>query len=175
MPIQHRFNMISVEELERLTALRCEDGVISLYLCARPQSSNTEGQFLFQFRQALNGFRRRTKDPTRLHAARREESRIEDYLRWRRPVRGSLALYSCQPARLWEIFDIDIPVPVVFDVASTARTGILLQVLDQQLRIGRYHQRVVDGLTSRPGERPLIGACNGRRGVRTIGLPSKFL
>ena len=130
MVIHRAIKVISFEEVERLSAFRCEDGIVNLYLCARPEPSNA-GRFLSQFRQAFDRFRRRTTNPIWLQAAEREKSRIEDYLRWRRPVRGSLVLYSCQPAHLWEIFDMDIPVPIVLDVGSTARTGILARACEE--------------------------------------------
>ena len=134
MVIHPPINLISVEELERLTALRCEEGIISLYLSARRQPPHAaDRQFLFQFREGLYRFRRRTRDPIWVHAAEREKERIEDYLRWRKPVRGSLVLFSCQPARLWEIFDIDVPVPIFLDVDSTVRTWVLSDVLNQRL------------------------------------------
>jgi hypothetical protein len=173
--IQYPINVISFDELERLTAFRCEDGIVSLYLCAQPQSSGKEGQFLSQFREAFNKFCRRTTDPTRLHAAKRERARIEDYLRWRRAVRGSVALYSCQPAGLWEIFDIDIPVPVVFDVGSTARTGILSQVLDKQLEIGRYHQESATDRQANSASERLVMNGKGGRGTLRAGPLSKVV
>ena len=161
MVIHRAVSGIFFDEIERLNAIQCAEGIITMYLCARPAPPDAERPFLSQFRQALHRFRRRTTDPNWLRAAEREKARIEDYLRWRRPVRGSLVLFSCQPVGLWEIFDIDIRVPIVFDVGPTVRTEILAEMLDEHPIHGECPYRT-DGSFPPPGAKRRSRPPHGR-------------
>ena len=152
MGIYRATNTISLDQLERLRTVRCEDGIVSLFLYGGEEGCR-EGIFLGKFRQALERFLRTTTHSSWRQAARRERGRIEDYLRWRLPVRGGLVLFSCQPVQLWEMFDIDVSSPLLLEVGPTVQTRPLTRLCDSiPADSHRTH-----GNLQRPRWRPMVG------------------
>ena len=126
--------MISRSELDRLAILRSEVGIVSAYITIEPRLMYGRSRHEAQFQGAVKRFMRRTKDPEARSVMERESGRILDFLRDWRPSGRGLAIFSCQPAQIWEVVHLNVRVPSFVDVDATTHTAILAQVLDEYPR-----------------------------------------
>lgn len=130
--MDHRSNdVLTVDELKRIASLRSPDGIVTVYLTLAPVQGATRGRLLTNFKSALTRFERRTESDRWRDAAQRERNRIEAYLRDRRESNHGLALFACEPADIWEVVELQTPVPNVLDVAATTQTAVLARILDE--------------------------------------------
>jgi peptide chain release factor subunit 1 len=126
--------MISRKQVERLATLHSDEGILSAYIKIDPRLRYEPRQPAVKFKGALKRFARRAKDERWLAAAEREKERVLNFLEeWEATGRG-LAIFSCQPANIWEVVQLGVPVPSIVSVDGTTNTGLLVQVLDEYPR-----------------------------------------
>jgi peptide chain release factor subunit 1 len=126
--------MISRQELERLAALRSDDGILSVYLKLDPRLGYDRGQALAKFKGALRRFQRTTRDDALRSVAEREKDRVLAFLEGMKPSGRGLAVFSSQPADIWEVVALDVMVPTTVSANATTNTSLLMQVLDEYPR-----------------------------------------
>jgi peptide chain release factor subunit 1 len=123
--------MISRKELERLAALRSDDGILSVYLKLDPRLAYDRGQAQAKFKGALRRFERATEDEALRSVAEREKDRVLSFLEQLSPSGRGLAVFSSQPADVWEVVSLDVMVPTFVTADTTTNTSLLMQVLDE--------------------------------------------
>lgn len=126
--------MISRKEVERLATLRSEEGILSAYVKIDPQLGYEPSQPAVRFKGALKRFARRTKDERWLAVAEREKDSVLRFLEGLEVTSRGLAIFSCQPANIWEVVQLGVLVPSLVSVDTTTNTGLLVQVLDEYPR-----------------------------------------
>lgn len=126
--------MISRKEVERLATLHSEEGILSAYIKVDPRLRYEPSQPAVKFKGALKRFARRAKDERWLAVAEREKDRVLSFLEgWDASGRG-LAIFSCEPANIWEVVHLGVLVPSWVSVDTTTNTALLVQVLDEYPR-----------------------------------------
>ena len=126
--------MLSHKELTRLAALKSEDGILSTYIKVDPQLMYDRGHPLAQFKGAVKRFTRRANNARRLATLEREKERVLRFLEGWEPSGRGLVIFSCQPAEIWEVLSLDVPVPSFVDADTTTNTAFLVRVLDEYPR-----------------------------------------
>jgi peptide chain release factor subunit 1 len=126
--------MITKKELDRLADLRSERGILSVYVKIDPRLRYDHGQAAAKFKGALKRFQRTSDDENETSVADREKDRVLKFLEKDAPRGRSLAIFSSQPADIWEVVDLDVMVPTAVNVGTTASTSLLMQVLDEHPR-----------------------------------------
>lgn len=123
--------MISRKEVERLATLESDEGILSAYIRVQPQLMYDPGQPVARFKGALKRFVRRAQDDRRLAVAEREKDRVSDFLETWSPAGRGLAVFSSEPAGIWEVVELGVLVPTFVSVDTTTHTGVLTRVLDE--------------------------------------------
>ncbi|MGQ9572221.1 MAG: baeRF10 domain-containing protein [Dehalococcoidia bacterium] len=126
--------MISRKDVERLATLHSEEGILSAYIKIDPQLRYEPSQPAVKFKGALKRFARRVKDERWLEAAEREKDRVLSFLEAQEPTGRGLAIFSCEPAGIWEVVHLGVLVPSLVSVDTTTNTALLVQVLDEYPR-----------------------------------------
>ena len=126
--------MISRKELERLAALRSDEGVLSVYLKMDPQLRYDPNQAAAKFKGALKRFQHTTADENLASVAEREKGRVLRLLEQGPPSGRGLAIFSSQPSDIWEVVPLDVMLPTYVSVDTTTNTSLLMQVLDEYPR-----------------------------------------
>jgi peptide chain release factor subunit 1 len=123
--------MITHETLHHLEQFHSPEGILSLYLRIDPQHMDHPGHPLVEFKGLLRRYLERPSAEDGLAAVQREKQRVMDYLQgWVTRGRG-LAIFACEPLGLWEVLNLDNPVPSSLEVDPSPRTGLLRQVMDE--------------------------------------------
>jgi peptide chain release factor subunit 1 len=121
-------------QVESLARRRAEEGVLSVYIKVDPILGYDVGQPVAKFKGALRRFARDATEAERA-ALEREKDKVLDYLKsWEPHCRG-LALFSCQPAGIWQTFELPVLVPSFVAVAHTAQAELLAQLLEDFPRL----------------------------------------
>ncbi len=121
-------------QVESLARRRAEEGILSVYIKVDPILGYDVGQAAAKFKGALRRFARDAEETERA-VLERERDKVLDYLkRWEPHCRG-LALFSCQPAGIWETFELPVLVPSFVAVAQTPQTELLAQLLEDFPRL----------------------------------------
>lgn len=132
-------------QVESLAHRRAEEGILSVYIKVDPILGYDVGQAAAKFKGALRRFARGAKETERA-VLEREKHKVLDYLEsWEPHCRG-LALFSCQPAGLWETFDLPVLVPSFVAVAHTPQAELLAQFLEDFPRLA---VALLDGAAAR--------------------------
>lgn len=126
--------MITRKEVERLATLQSEEGILSAYIRIDPQLGYDPGQAAARLKGALKRFSRATEDQDRLAVAEREKDRVLSFLEEWEPSGRGLAIFSCEPADIWEVVPLNMMIPTSVSVDTTTNTGLLTQVLDEYPR-----------------------------------------
>jgi len=126
--------MISRKELERLAALRSDEGVLSVYLKMDPQLRYDPNQAAAKFKGALKRFQHTTADENLASVAEREKDRVLRFLEQGPPRGRGLAIFSSEPSDIWEVVPLDVMLPTYVSVDTTTNTALLMQVLDEYPR-----------------------------------------
>jgi len=139
--------IISRKELQRLTGLKSEQGILSNYLKLDPRLTYDRAQHIAKFKGALKRFAREAGDPWLSSVAEREKDRVLEFLELWQPRGRSLVIFSAQPASIWEVVHLDVLVPTFVTVDRAANIGLLAQVLDEYPRfavavVQRDHAKV---------------------------------
>lgn len=132
-------------QVEGLARRRAEEGILSVYIKVDPILGYDVGQPAAKFKGALRRYTRDAEETERA-VLEREKDKVFDYLNYFKPHCRGLALFSCQPAGLWETFDLPVLVPSFVAVARTPQTELLAQLLDDFPRLTVV---LVDGAAAR--------------------------
>lgn len=148
--------MIQYQDVQRLERFHSTQGIVSLYLKIESNLMHERDHPMVQLKGMTKRFVDGQADPWKIEAFNREKDRLMSYLLdWTIKGRG-LAIFACAPLRLWEVVNLDVPVPSTVEVDTTPRTKPLLQVLDEHPRfmlvvvqrdhasLYRAHQRQMD-------------------------------
>jgi len=127
--------MISRQDLERLAALKSDDGIVSAYVRIDPKLVYDRQAHAAQFKGAVRAFLRANKNGWRQAVLERESGRILKYLEDHLPAGRGLALFASGPAGLWEVIPLDVPVPSFVDVGPTPSIEVLARILDEYPRL----------------------------------------
>ncbi len=127
--------MISRQDLERLAAFKSDEGVVSAYVRIDPKLVYDRQAHAAQFKGAVRAFLRANKNGWRETVLERESGRILKYLEDHLPSGRGIAVFSCQPAGLWEAISLDVTVPTFVDVGTTPSIEVLTRVLDEYPRL----------------------------------------
>lgn len=123
--------MISQKELSRLATLKSPQGVVSAYVKIDPKLAYNRQAHAAQFKGAVRAFLRGGKNGHLRAALDRESPRILRLLEERPPDGRGLAVFACEPAGIWEVAVLDVPVPSFVDVNASPAIEVLTRVLDE--------------------------------------------
>ena len=126
--------MISHTELTRLAALQSDEGILSVYLNIAPRFGADPRYPVTACKSHLSRAQRRIKDADQLAVLEREKERVLRFLEDWTPTGRSVAIFSCQPAEVWEVVLLDVMVPNSVSVDTTTTTTLLTRVLDEYPR-----------------------------------------
>ncbi len=127
--------VIDGERLERLTGLRSDEGIVSLFLRFEPRLIYERAIALTTFKSAWKRFEDREPSDKWKEAARRERGRIEAFLNDWAPISRGIAVFACEPAGLWETIPLAAPLTTRLSVDSTTWTRPLALLLDESPRL----------------------------------------
>ena len=140
-------NVISHNELERLASLRSDHGIVSAYVKVNPSLMRDRTHPLTGFKGSYKRFARRTRSERWLAVAARERTTIIRFLENWQPRGRGLAIFACEPAGLWEVVSLNVPVASLLHVDVTTHTGVLTQILDEYPRfVGWGHSSISHAL-----------------------------
>ena len=127
--------MISREEIEHLAQLKSDSGIVSAYIGIRPRLMYKRKHPVTLAKGAFARAERKLHEGSWKEALAREGEKIVDFLNgW--DVRGrGLVIFSSQPAGIWEVLTLEVPVPTVVDIDRTTKTGVLTRLLDEHPRL----------------------------------------
>ncbi|MEX0803892.1 MAG: Vms1/Ankzf1 family peptidyl-tRNA hydrolase [Candidatus Binatia bacterium] len=123
--------MISRQDLERLTKLKTDHGILTAYIRLDPRLRFVRQQAASQFKGALKVAQRRIQEGRWRDALERESSHVLNFLSGWEPSGRGLVIFSCRPEALWEVLSLEILVPNLVDVDTTTKTGILAGTLEE--------------------------------------------
>src|SRR2546429_6769200 len=127
-------HMISTHDLEQLEHF---DGhgapVLSVYLNLQPERQ-LERAFQIAFKSLVRDARRRLDERGR-EQLEAEAQRVADWLEGEPPRGQGLAVFSCQPAGLWQAHSLPVPVQ---DPPALEATPYLSTLLDLLVQYQRY-------------------------------------
>lgn len=127
--------MIAYETLQSLEKTRHSDGIVSLYLRIDPRQTSRPDYLSSEFKELFTRFMdNKTMLERHRQALERERESIQRHLdRWTPRGRG-LVIFTCQPAGLWETFEVEDPVPTLLAVEETPRIQVLQQLMKEYPR-----------------------------------------
>ena len=126
--------MISRRDIEHLAQLHSDDGILSAYIKIDPRLGYDRRQAEAKFKGALTRCAR-TADARSLAVLEREKAPVLDFLRsWEQRGRG-LAIFSSQPAGIWQLYELDVLIPTYVTVDDSPQTSILARVIDEYPRM----------------------------------------
>lgn len=126
--------MITRDDLERLASLHSDHGIVSAYIKVDPRLAYERGQPAMKFKGAYTRARREAGERA-LSILEREHDRILSFLQtWEQRGRG-LAIFACEPDGIWEVHELNVPVPSYVVCASEAESRYLARALDESPRM----------------------------------------
>ena len=125
--------MITQQEVKRVASLQNEEGILSVYVKIDPRLMYDPGQPAAKFKGALKRFERAASERQRA-VAEREKPAVPAFLENSTPHGRGLAIFSCQPAGIWEVAPLDVLVPSYVTVDDATDTATLAQVVDEYPR-----------------------------------------
>ncbi|MDO8617176.1 MAG: Vms1/Ankzf1 family peptidyl-tRNA hydrolase [Dehalococcoidia bacterium] len=137
--------------LKRLAALHSDDGIFSVYIKIDPVLGYDLNQPVAKFKGALKRFQRDADEHARA-ILEREKEKVLAYLKAWEPHGRGLAIFSSQPANIWETFELGVTVMTWVSAGTTPQTAVLAQVLEDYPRLAVL---LLDGESARiyTGER----------------------
>ena len=126
--------MISARDIEHLAQLHSDDGILSVYIKIDPRLGYDRHQPEAKFKGA-HSLCARTADAKSLAVLEREKGPVLDFLRSREQRGRGLAIFSGQPAGIWQAYELNVLVPTYIAVDSTPQTSILARVIDEYPRM----------------------------------------
>lgn len=126
--------MLSRPELERVAALRSDEGILSVYIKVDPQLGYDRGQAASKFKGASKRFQR-SADEKAKEIYEREAERVLKYVENWSPSGRGLVIFSSTPSDIWEVFTLDVMLPTSVQANSTTHTSMLSRLLDDYPRM----------------------------------------
>jgi peptide chain release factor subunit 1 len=126
--------MLSRSELERLAALKSDDGILSVYIKVDPNLGYDRTQASAAFKGATKRFLRTADDRAR-QIFEREKDRVQKHLDAWVPKGRSLVIFTSTPADLWEVLNLDVALPTALIANRTTYTAMLARLLDEYPRM----------------------------------------
>ncbi len=121
-------------ELHRLARFRSREGVLSLYLNFDPvggERRDAKAAFLDAVK-SLDGLQLNDKERARLEE---EQALVLEFARDRFALHGrSVILFSCRPRKLWQVFQLQVPLRPLARFAEKPAVAQLAAVLDENER-----------------------------------------
>jgi peptide chain release factor subunit 1 len=126
--------MIDQRDIERLAAMRIEEGVLSASIKLDPQLGFQRDQAERKFK---GGFRRavRAAGDAERTILERERDRVLGYLKDARPQGRAVVIYSSEPGGLFEVVELDVMVPTQVTAGTTPDTTTLTRIIDEYPRM----------------------------------------
>ncbi len=125
--------MISRQDVTRLASLESDDGILSVYIKLDPRLRDHRAQAVSKFKGALSRFLR-DATAVQIDIATREQDKILAFLEGTAPSGRSMAIFSSQPAGVWEAIVLDVLIPTMVTADTTTNTGSLARVLTEYPR-----------------------------------------
>lgn len=126
--------MLSRSELERLAALKSDEGILSAYIKIDPNLGYDRTQASAAFKGAAKRFLRSADDRAR-KIFEREKDRIQKHLDAWVPKGRSLVIFTSAPSDLWEVLNLDVALPTALIANRTTYTAMLSRLLDEYPRM----------------------------------------
>jgi peptide subunit release factor 1 (eRF1) len=126
--------MILHSDIERLAKLKSDHGILTAYIPMDPRLRFVRQQAVSQFKGALKAAQERLRGTRWQDALDRESDQVLNFLSSSEPAGRGLVLFSCRPAALWEVLELEFLVPNFVDIDTTTKTGILAQTLAELTR-----------------------------------------
>lgn len=126
--------MITRKDLERLAALKSDEGIVSAYIKVDPKLAYDRQSNAAQFKGAVRTYLR-GKSGGRQAALDRESGRILKFLEDRPPQGRGIAVFACAPAGVWETLTLRVTVPSFVDVGPKPAIEVLARILDEYPRL----------------------------------------
>lgn len=123
--------MITRQELAGLAALRHEEGIVSAFVAYRARLMHQRSHPATGFKSAAKRFLQKSSDARWKAALEREEGRVLAALDQRKPEGRGIVFFACEPAGLWEVRTLAVPIPTFVTVETTPHTALLAQILDE--------------------------------------------
>lgn len=136
---------ITRSQVANLAARRAEERILSVYIKVDPVLGYDVGQPEAKFKGALRRFARGAEEVDRV-VLEREQDKVLDYLKSWKPHGRGLAIFSSQPAGIWETFELPVLVPSFVAVAQAPQTELLAQLLED---LPRLAVALLDGSSAR--------------------------
>lgn len=126
--------MLTRPELERLAALKSDDGILTVYLKIDPALGYDRGQAASKFKGASSRFLRNADDRAK-EIYEREKDRILKHLENWSPKGRTLIIFSSTPADIWEVHSIEVALPTTVLANRTTHTAMLSRLFDEYPRM----------------------------------------
>lgn len=126
--------MLSRSELERLAALKSDDGILSVYIRIDPNLGYDRTQASAAFKGASKRFLRTADDRSR-QTFEREKDRVQKHLDTGSPKGRALVIFTSAPAEIWEVLNLDVALPTALIANRTTYTAMLARLLDEYPRM----------------------------------------
>lgn len=126
--------MLSRSELERLAALKSDEGILSVYIRIDARLGYDRTQASAAFKGASKRFLRTADDRSR-QIFEREKDRIQKYLDTWSAKGRALVIFASLPAELWEVLNLDVGLPTALITSRTTYTAMLSRLLDEYPRM----------------------------------------
>lgn len=126
--------MLTRLELERLAALKSDEGILSVYIKIDPAMGYDRGQAASKFKGASKRFLRSADQRAReIHD--REAPRVQKHLDNWQPKGRSIVIFTSGPADIWELLNLDVALPTYVLANRTTHTAMLSRLLDEYPRM----------------------------------------
>lgn len=126
--------MLSRSELERLAALKSDEGILSVYIRIDPNLGYDRGQVSAAFKGATKRFLRTADDRSR-QIFEREKNRVQKHLDNSATKGRALVIFTSEPAGIWEVLNLDVALPTAILANRTTYTAMLTRLLDEYPRM----------------------------------------
>jgi peptide chain release factor subunit 1 len=127
--------MITRRDLERLSRLTSDHGIVSVYIKIDPVLGYDWNQPEAKFKGSASRFVRESGDEGKAAVLERERDRIMRYLEGWKPNGRALVIFSCEPDDIWEVINLDVILPSFVTVDNTTHIGLLARVVDEYPRM----------------------------------------
>ena len=122
------------DSIREITQSESDDGIVSAYLKLDPKLRYRRKQAAVKFQSEAVRFRRNATE-WQLKALEREKPKILSFLRSRDFLGRTLAIFSSEPAGIWQVLRLDVMVPTAIAVGNRAQVQPLVRLLDENPRV----------------------------------------
>lgn len=111
--------------------LRSEEGILSAYIKVDPRLMYQPGYPEVELKSALKAAESRIKQPKWKEAFKRERQRVLEFISEWKPSGRGLAIFTCSPARIWEVVHLNVVIPSFVDIDVKPNTELLARIVDE--------------------------------------------